>query len=529
MHYKQLKYNNIKGCSGGYALPELVIVSGPNGSGKSAFLEAMRLSATGRCSLGSGRQAVAKLIGSGGAASHLDCGKDSDVSSWSASVGDTVSVSWEDLGLQGGMPVTVGEWLALTEEQRLALVGGKEALEANEAEASVLREKLKQAKAAIDVPMPAAPPPYSGPPASDLEEEIIILTLRTEQHRKDKASLSARVQQASRNDALRATLSQDIAMYTESLVRLERERDEALPIFQRYNAAKKAVPPILSSYSNFGRLLSDVTDALVWLRHTTGMEIGVEIEMLRQIEVDCDVPEVRFERSDELYGITGKCPDKWIVHIEDEIRRASSAIDGLKAELGRIAPQEKAPVVNEAQYVKDVMRLDECKKLSMAAHEWGTFERRTGEWAVHRSKMIADADVMSDRLDTLRMERASIVDGLKSSIEARANDMLSRAGMTPLEIDVATTAKRASLRIYVAGVPIEALPASVFLLYGLCLLSAIHQSSNALCPLLVAECAEMDKDMFLRAVKALGTPSKGNIVLEHWLETEGSISMGEVA
>jgi vacuolar-type H+-ATPase subunit I/STV1 len=445
------------------------------------------------------------------------------------SIGNTVTTTWEAPDMQGGVPVTVRDMLALTEEQRLALVGGKEALEENEAEATLLRERLKAAKAVIETPQPAAPPPYMGAPLHELDEEIMALSLRVSEHKKAKDSLSARMQQASHLNTLRADLSRDIAMYTESQASLERERDEALPIFQRYNAAMKAVPPILEGYKDFGQLLNDVADALVWLRSTSGEDVGVAIQTIRQLGISCEVPQVRFERSDELYDITGPNPDRWLCHIEDEIKRGHNAVESMKAELKRTEEQLaglKVEPLNEEQYIKDVTRLDECSKLRLSAHEWDVFERRTGEWAVQRSKMSAEADKVSQRLDELRMEKAAIVSRLKSSVEARANDMLSRAGMPPLEIDVVTTAKRASLRVSVAGVAMEALAASELLVYGLCTLSSIHQASDAKCPLLVAECAEMDEQMFKRVVAALGTPEKGNIVLEHWLPIEGSIVMG---
>lgn len=133
---------------------------------------------------------------------------------------------------------------------------------------------------------------------------------------------------------------------------------------------------------------------------------------------------------------------------------------------------------------------------------------------VSRTQAQELVEELEEKLEKLNAKRAAIVSGVTAGIEAHANGTLSRAGMPPITITVEATAKQASLVISRDGVHVDALAKSRRLVCSIAALSAMQQASNATCPVLVAECAEMDMDTLGKLLAAL-KPDKGNIILEH--------------
>ncbi len=532
MRYETLSFCNIKGRSGEYDMAPVTIVSGPNRSGKSAFLEALRLSATGRCSLGASRAAMAAITSS--SAANATIRTRSTESVWSISIGDTVSLGGNIVDLQGGMPVTVGDMWGLTAEQRMSLVGGKDALERNAIETADIKEQVRLLTTVINTPQPAAPAPYGGPPVFDLDTQIQELTLKIAAHDALVREREARAAAKSRHEE---TLGKLLEMQADGVNRLS-SMNEDLNKVLALTAARDSAIGTTSAWL-WGRLcvsdvLLDVYSAMRYVGVNTKVDTS---DILSAVDAKIHegrsvvIPDPSFDGKEDMLLITGGGdPVGWasecrfrMKDVERDIKKVEAAILDVNEKLNSIARLESA---TGGCVETDVMELDSLKKMRLAAHEWSMFEENTGEWAVNRAKSIDECGKLKQKLDELTAERASIVGGLKANVEDKANDMLSRVGLSRLEIEVVTTAKRASLKVNVDGVAIEALAASERLLYGLCLLVAIQQSSDAPCPILVAECAEMDTEMYKRVVDAIGTPSKGNVVLEHWLQVPGSIVMG---
>lgn len=526
MHYKKLEFTNIKGRSGGWAIPPLTIVSGPNGSGKSAFLEAMRLAATGRCSLGASRSAIAAICSSSAASAALHTDDVSNV--FSVSIGDTVSIGGGREDLQGGMPVTVGDMWDLTAEQRLSLVVSKETLEYNARDTQWCRDRAKALKQLIDTPQPAAPRPYSGPSVFELDEEIRDLTIKIAEHAKRKREAENWKAENQRLIDAKSSCESIIAQHSTALRNLAESRAHAS------SAVEWLHPTWLKEYETVQESLEDMLVAMEWLRFECGLELGDAISSLNRLLMTAGEPRPMPKPScvwpESMPEMAGKCPVEWLEEtdaiykgIETRLRIEENLLASVMEKISEMPPE---PEHTDGQLVEEVVRLDALKEMSQAAYEWTSFERRTKEWAEQRGKAVAELDEVKARLEALTKERAAIVNKLKGNIEGRANDMLSRVGLSPLEIDIETTAQKASLKVSVAGVAIEAMAASEKLLYGICLLLAIQQASDAKCPILVAECAETDEAMFNRLVGAIGEPEKGNVVLEHWMKTPGSIYMG---
>jgi hypothetical protein len=84
---------------------------------------------------------------------------------------------------------------------------------------------------------------------------------------------------------------------------------------------------------------------------------------------------------------------------------------------------------------------------------------------------------------------------------------------------IEATPKTAELVVRINGILLDAMAGSRRILYGLALLSAIHDNSSAKCPVILAQCGELSPELFEKAVKAF-KPRKGNVILEHWASVD---------
>jgi hypothetical protein len=544
MHFEEIEYNNIKGCSGHYTLRPLTVISGENGSGKSALLDACRLAATGQCSAGAANQRIARIMSASVANSRLTSG--TRINSYTMRVGEKVQSSAFGDSLQGNLPVTVGDFWALTAEQRLGVVGGREKMDGIEAAIEELKEPIKALAEHIAIPAPPTPPMYSGPSIDAVEAAITKLSVAIDAHDKAvkegpqvEAKKEAAKQLLSQYDAKRRELDDDMRRIQSTLKFLEGERDAATPIIRDYEAALAARPAILNGYTSFTALLSDVADAIRWANTGNSRMAGLLADTLANADPGIHIPSVVFDKLDALHAMGGLHPQKWHAGLISEIaalheelsttKRSYASLESEKEQAeAELAPQGTA-IMSDDDYMKAALQLEELRNNHRLAQEWAMFGQRTGEWSVKRAKSIEEHNKLCAKLDKLKFDKAALVAQLKSGVETTANEMLARAGMKPLVMDIVSTAKKASLAVSVGGIAIEALATSERLVYGVCLLSAIHRHSDAPCPLLVAECAEMDDNMMLRVIDALGDPPNGNIILEHWRVSADSIVMEKSA
>lgn len=534
MHFEKIEYCNIKGRSGKYDLSPLTVITGPNRSGKSAFLDACRLAATGRCSVGAGGRYISRIISDDAAQATLT--SESVSSGWNILIGDTVSVSKGDYGMQGGLPATVGEFWALTAEQRLGILGAGGQLDEIESASAGIKERLKELDVQIATPSPPTPPPYNGEPVGVLEQKMAECSVAIAKHdeavvyrEQASARATAAKQLLSQYDVKRRELEEETRRIQSTLKFLQGESDAAIPIIREYEAALAARPAIVNGYSSFNKLIADVIDAVVWADTEKSSEVATAIGMLGHIDIPIPIPSVVFDKLDALHAMGGLHPQKWhtglvseIASLHDEQSRVTMQLELLTAEQAQaeleLSPEETRNVMADEAYIARVELLEDLREQHRAAQEWAMFDKRTGEWSVVRAKAVREHNNLSKDLDDLRTEKARLVDVLKSGVETTANEMLERVGLEGVMLSVSCSGKRSSLQISVGGIDIEALAMSERLVYGLCLLSAIHRHSDAECPLLVAECAEMDENMMKLIVDALGTPENGNIILEHWCD-----------
>jgi hypothetical protein len=259
------------------------------------------------------------------------------------------------------------------------------------------------------------------------------------------------------------------------------------------------------------------------------------MEMLSRVKCEhaMPIPEPVFDRDNELWALTKDKggPHSVLAVLGIEVVEARDAVKGLqedydsyaRAEHNHAQSLEKELAIYGDPLSPEVLSdmLDSKHELEQAMEkckQWEGWDVLAGKHAVSISQSVTKLGDIDDKLSRLNKERADIVESVTGPIEELANKTLRRAGLPPLSVSVEATAKTAQLVVRTEqGIQIAALAKSRRLAYSICLLSAIQQLSGAQCPLLLAECAEMDGRAFESFAGALSV-EKGNIVLEHWVQ-----------
>lgn len=553
MHFNLLSLSGIKTMAGEFDLAPVTVLSGPNESGKSALLEALRLAATGSAQIGGTGRAIAEMLSEGNAHALVMAGSDS--AEWRCRVGGTISQKRSGrTDLQGNCPISVDDFEKLSSAQKFALVGSDK-LTGVVGEIEQLKEEHKRLRAAADAPPPAMPDMYDGKPLQELEAELQELVLALAKHREASEGIAARTAARAREEQRLADVTKEKGIKElevngaqKALAVVEAEHALLADLVDRYSKAAANAPTLIEWARRKGwdskglvdNLCKELADACEWMAAgaTRGAslkvakELKICMEQLRRIEcpTGIPIPQPVFERDEELWEMVGKqSPINAIAMLNVKLQDAKQLLKTMQEEyaaLSRAEHNHQQSLANElaiygspldAETLASVIEqkaaiellVDKCKK-------WEGWDVEAGKHAVRVSQSTTAMGDVDDKLSRLNKERAAIIESVTGPIEEIANGTLARVGLPPLSVSVEATAKTAQLVVRTSqGIQVAALAKSRRLAYSIALLSAIQQLSKAPCPLLLAECAEMDGQLFEVFAGAL-SPEKGNIILEHW-------------
>lgn len=515
---RSISFNSIKGLSKSYNLGRVTVLSGPNESGKSATIEALRLAVSGRASVGAKAQAQMKIAAKNASAS---------------AVGDGFSLTWRlENGkkqasgddIQGGLPFTVEDFWSLTGAQRLALLVPSGSMEAMYGTIKELEAERKELNTVLKAPPIPRPDSYEGPPISEIESRLSQLRedIRMHEFEKQKAS------QAEGRERAEGLLEGAKRRYKDA----DEKEIQIGVLLQKYKAAVANQSRIVVRARQQQRPLRDV------ISDTTALIKEAATQSCTK-EGDADL-------------ITG-CLDKVVLAFPETVPPAiEGAIHGGMHidQAHALALQEKASAMREVQELEarlnaevappsdkllspdelmdKVVQIEDLEGQRRLASAWGNYTDLTKKQMLERDLASKRLDEVAEELKQAHEARDEIAVKLKGKVEDIANKMLEGVGLAPINLSVNATARSVSLDVSIGDIALEAMARSRGLLYGLCLLSAIHEVSSAVCPVLTAECAEMDHNTFDKVIRAMQQRTKGNVILEHWIKPETQCHLIEV-
>ena len=554
MHFEKLIYSQVKGSSGNVNLSPVCVLYGPNESGKTGIMEAFRLAVTGRAEIGGTGKKVSEIV-SGRVGEAVAIHQDGEFR-WTCKVGDSVSSKHDaPFDAQGGLPVTVDDFWELTADKKFRLIAGDD-LQEIAGEIENVSSQIKKQKEVLARTPPRLPDPYSGPAAQDLRTELEEINLELSKHQKAVASAAARGEAAERDkrnleeaerklNGLRAQVelaAKDLKQKTESF-----ERTEAL--VELYQKALSAQPRFIGWANQKGmsaqqlvtNVLRELGEACRWLsagaeranRRLDAQQFDTIANRLSNIdcERDMEIPKPQFDRDKELWNLVeGKDPFEFfdveqrklgtskdiVSATQSQLKKASDDVIRIQQQMDMAVAIHGEPLP-EGTVVAFATRRDELQGPIASAEAWERFESDTGKYQVEASQAAVEMAKLEEKMEQLNEDLAATVGCITGPLEQLTNERLNRAGLPGLKVDVVTTPKTSSLSVRTAsGIQIDALAGSRRLMYGLCLLSAIHELSDAPCPVLLAQCSEMDREAFEDAIEVMAPRSKGNVILEHW-------------
>lgn len=549
MHFTTLTIKSLKGYTGSLELSPVTILCGPNESGKTGVMEAFRLAVTGKADIGGTIKKQSEIVSGTTAMASAVAGR--EVCSWTCKLGSKMSSKhsseWDG---QGGLPITVDEFWGLTAEQRFSLIAGDELAEAIK-EIEGIKQAIKMAKEVANTP-PPTPDPYDGPPIEEIEKQLGDLSVQLSKSREATAGAASRKAAIERDTAKVDNLTKHIeerkafiASQTKELEEWQAKVEILKPLVDAFNEAKAKEHRALSDARIRGltgrELLTEAIDSIMDVvtslanlrKGKVAKDYEQVAETLRSLTVDDDdkLSPMRFKGKAKLEALTGDVdPAAALASHTNEVERIRKAITGtqehIRSQETEISRLNHAIQLTQAMHgtpLSDevVMELtvqhEALQEQSRKARAWRDFDKLAGEIAVKRSKAAMQLAELEEELDKATALRNAITAKSLGAIEKAANFSLEEAAAPPLKLEITTTAKTAQLSVRThSGVAIEAMAKSKRLLYGLALLHAIHMINPASCPVLVAECAEMDNTTFQQALAAVANRTKGNVLLEHW-------------
>lgn len=512
----KISYSNIKGQNRTLDIQPLTVLSGPNESGKSAAIEAIRLAVTGECSLGL-QPAKQKKI-TGGNASATAYLADGSECRWSMLAGKRTH---EGTDIQLNMPVTIDDFWSLTGDGRLALLDPNRILSGTNAEMESLKERKKELKGIISAPAIPQPDAYNGPPVDEIRSKTEKLHTRIKSHNEAKAAAADINSQAEKAAALRAAFSQaenELSELHQAGERIQREATE--------EASQQRTSRILQSAASSGITIRSAVARTAGLIDEAGQQCGVNVTGLIQQVTQAfpdtlpDFPPGQPAQS-ALKEWKARCEflEQRIKDLKRDIESASTSA----------AP--RGTLLTDDEFVQTLQEIEELRKLQHQSEAWSHYTDATSKQGDARVKASQELEAVDKRLSECQEERDKVAIELKGAVEERANAILEGVGLPELRLEISSNKRGSVLDVKIGDIDIDALARSRRILYGICLLAATQENSQAPGPILTAECAEMDRETLDRLIKALEGRKKGNIILEHWAEPTAPchlLTMGEL-
>ena len=520
--YNLLTYSGVKGKSEQLRLGRVTVICGPNESGKSAAANSLQLAVTGKCDIGARAVDQEKLLESG-VAKVIANGRNIEAS-WELRGGKK---KWDDPKTQGNMPVTVDEFWSLTGAERLRLVAPQSSLDSIESNIESLEKERKRLKAVIEAAPPPTPEEYTGPSLQSLQESLKEIDAKLAMHQVAKKA-------AEKADSIKALKLRNQSLLAPELEKLEAAKQELIALTERYHSIcdqfrvygekTAAEPRIVKSARERGVSLRDaIRDTLSLVGealHWSGVQPDaidkhlLELESLAPQESMPEIPE-RWAGGVTIQ-VAMQESEKSMKQAADAVARLEQSIASIRHAIDQQEPDEVQGQLSVEEYGSLLMKRDALERQVAQANAWAAYEASIASQVKSKAESLEILQGVCDKLDEAKAELTREVQKLKGPVETLANKMLREAKQPELAIEVNQSGRGWSLDVSMGGVALEAMARSKRLLYGLCLLSAIQELSSAAGPVLIAECAEMDRNTLDMAVKALSIRNKGNVLLEHW-------------
>lgn len=525
-HFKSINWSGIKALSGDDKLEPLTVVTGPNDSGKSAFLDALRLAATGYTSIGKQAKKLGEITSGGSAYATLQA--DGKVVEWSLNRG---KMKHSGNSLQGNIPSTVEEFMSLTAAERMALVADPQAMQRVVRDIESTKAEISEIKRKIDRPAPKNPGMYDGAPSQEIEQELADITLQLSKHREAMKNIRERKASVDRDKELIAKLEaglQEIrsAEYPDQK-EMEKELAKMQDLLQEWKNSAESYPALFRCASPSRALSNAVKEmhyALSWVENKSDghQKLLDALSIFIPPKIDCLPPPKGYGAVDELEeaidSLQGTLEDA--KQTKEHSKKCIAAIESQLKDLYHSISMERAihgTPLSEEVFEALMQRHEKLQDDMRVAKQWESFETECGKDAVEKSQLAMSLARKEERLEDLMEERNKIVSSSVMPIENSVNSKLEKIGMSGIKIEIEATARTASLIVRSDGIAFDAMSGSRKVLYGMCLLVAIAERSvDAECPLIVAQCAEMDQPKLDMAVQMLSEVQKGNVVLEHW-------------
>ncbi len=525
--FTTLTFTGVKGISHQIKLDRVTVICGPNESGKSAAANALQLAVTGVCEIGSQVSNQMKLL-NGSSAGAVALGKDL-LAEWSIRGGKK---QWKDPETQGGLPVTVEQFWSLTGAERLKLIAPEGSLASIESRITALELERKNLKTKVDAPAPPAPDAYDGPAIESVQQELREIDSKLASHESAKRSLQ-------QIEAYKKSQEANQAQLTACNASIEASQKELESLLAKEKAISAQLAIYTKLVANEPRIIKSCRERGVTLRQAVSDTMGLVSQAVKHF---CRVSEISMEVDKAIDDLLMYVPDSMIPEVKeyiweedgipvttaasrvrDQIHAVSLALDReqrtashVESQISKGAPEFGGVLLGMEELFSLQSRRQDLQKLVASAQAWSAYEASLAKITKERLEATARLDELSKDLNAAKAKMTDKVQSLKGGIESLSNEYLKAAGQEELSVSINQTSRGWSLDITIGDVALEAMARSKRLLYGICLLSAIHETSSAVCPVLIAECAEMDQSTLDRAVRAMKLRKKGNALLEHW-------------
>lgn len=548
MHLEGLIANNIKGKEINLKLEPLTVICGPHESGKTAALEAIRLAMVGKSSIGATGKKIAELVdGNNAIASVMADGR---MSSSVVLVGDSVSVKTDNQLTPFNMPISPGDFWALSNAEKFTLISGT-GIMGVAAQIDQCKAQIKSLKSEIELPSPAAPDLYVGPSRHELESEIEKLTLELAKHRAALDGYAKRVAAHAAAKRLAETKMHEIDATKESIRIIQGAMRKATSnlanledIRDRKGKAEQEEPWLvgyarrnnLCTLKLVNKICDDLRDACLYAaRACQDAETVHELQDLAEelASTRCEksfiFPPTTYDRMHEspvdLEAAIAEAKRSFMEN-QEQLEYYQSKLESASREVNEINRSIQTSLAIHGEPLKEELvsaiaqQKSELEANLAKCLAWDNWNTAIGNYQVRRSMAIAELAEKEDTLKRLLEDRNRIIASTVSPVEDYANNILKSAGLPYLMLEVEATPKRAELVVRTTdGIQLDALAGSRKLMYGICLLLAVQQKSKDECPVLLAQCAEMNAEFFAKCANAIKPfITKGNVILEHWLQ-----------
>lgn len=544
MNITHLKCKGIKSASYDGPLAKVVLVRGKNRSGKTGILEALRLATTGSAMIGGTVDKQSLMIADN--ATVLATG-DGVRCEWSY-INDKRKHSIEFNGMQiksisGPVPVTVDDWWALTGDKRWEVIEGV----IGKFQGMPPAEDLDQLKSKLKTLMEAqAPPEYKGDSLATIKAKLDVVSksiVHAEEAGKTIAQVDKFNSELARRresaDARHADLTDKLnAAITKQAAIKNIASDLAKPIFEWHlddddlhgdtlgEAVEYAWMKARTMFNAIGKLSVDgainkaidlFSDPVPAIENpqtpvrsnAKALVVAKLSQFLKDRAWRIDTPDIADNQLKAL--IEGA--DREVKSIEDSLVFVKELIESVNAE----QPKEVPERLDDSEYTQLLQQRRDLQSEAARCQAWI-------DWMSGAETRAANIQTLKGRIEVVakahldyQAARADYLSDAIDTIKVVANSMLSSMGWKEVSVDIEQVSKRNALTLSAGGVKVDAMSGGEALVYGVCVLNALQESSTIACPILLVEAAELDTATLAGLLAALKeTRTKGNVLVAHW-------------